>query len=165
MCSLHTAKTDSSRAVKTRKLLIVQFGEKSIFPYISLLDIVAIYDLTTHARLPFCPKFLLMINIDFQNNNREKVSTWVSNTTCKVIKLISILLRNGFINFCYISVYGFLIFRPMCYAWFDILSAYPHGSYCVKVGHCSFVCDDGTHSFPPSYLGRVTSRLFGPVWS
>ena len=60
MCSLHTTKTDSSRAVKTRKLLIVQFGEKSVFPYISLLDIVAIYNLTTHARLPFCPKFLLM---------------------------------------------------------------------------------------------------------
>ena len=63
MCSLHTTKTDSSRAVKTRKLLILQFGEKSVFPYISLLDIVAIYNLTTHARLPFCPKFLLMQSI------------------------------------------------------------------------------------------------------
>ena len=62
MCSLYTTKTDSSRAVKTRKLLIVQFGEKSIFPYICLLDIVAIYDLTTHARLPFCPRFLLMFS-------------------------------------------------------------------------------------------------------
>ena len=61
MCSLHATKTDSSRAVKIRKLLIVQFGEKSIFPYICLLDIVAIYDLTTHAWLLFCPRFLLMV--------------------------------------------------------------------------------------------------------
>ena len=53
---LLTTKIDSSRAVVTRMLKSVQFEEKCIFPQISLLDTVAIYDLTTHARLPCCPK-------------------------------------------------------------------------------------------------------------
>ena len=55
MLSLHTNKTDSSRAVMTRKLEIEKFGENFIFPYISLPKTVAIYGLTTYARPPLCP--------------------------------------------------------------------------------------------------------------
>ena len=55
MLSLHTNKTDSSRAVMTRKLEIEKFGENFIFPYIFLLKTAAIYGLTTYARSPLCP--------------------------------------------------------------------------------------------------------------
>ena len=54
--------TDSSRALATQNPITVQFG-KTIFSH-TLLYIVAIYDLATYARLPFCLKFRLIISND-----------------------------------------------------------------------------------------------------